>query len=230
MNYIDGKDYKIIVDKKEDLSNVIILNKVMENDVYSKYDIIVRGELFVKPIEEINNKKRKYRSMIKESYATYLTMLSTIPLSNTRWIYNIIDGRSEQKDIIFSDDVFLLIPTYKCNKNKDVNTSNLHILAIPKRKDIYSLRDLNGDHIALLQNILNKTTDIIKEIYGIDESKLKIFFHYPPSTWHLHIHFSTIENTDTSSSTEYSYPLYQVIFNLKLCSDYYKNIDLLTYV
>ena len=226
----DGKDYKIIVDKKEDLSNIIIINKIMQNDVYSKYDIVVRGELFVKPFNEINSKKRKHKCMIKETYEQYLLTISKLLPSNTKWLYNIIDGMSEQKDVIYSDEMFLLIPTYACSKNKDMTTKNLHILAIPKRKDIKSLRDLTSEHIELLEHIQKNTIKFIKDKYNIDESKLKIYFHYPPSTWHLHIHFSTIENTDSSCSTEYSYPLYQVIFNLKLCSDYYKKIDLLTYI
>jgi m7GpppX diphosphatase len=230
INIEDDKDYKIIVDKKTDIKNIIIINKIMENDIYSKYDIVVRGELFITPIDEINKKKRKYKSMIEESYEQYLLMLSKVSISNTKWIYNIIDGKSEQKDIIYSDNIFLLIPTYTSSKNKDMTANNFHILAIPKRKDIKSIRDLDSTHIDMLEHILNKTIIIIKDNYNIDKSKLKIYFHYPPSTWHLHIHFSTIENTCVSSSIEYSYQLYQVIFNLKLCSEYYKKINLFTYI
>ena len=67
---------------------------------------------------------------------------------------------------------------------------------------------------------------VIKEKYGIDECYLKKFFHYEPSTYHLHIHFSNITDKDVNSSVEYSHDLDTVIFNLFICSNYYKRIDL----
>jgi hypothetical protein len=49
-----------------------------------------------------------------------------------------------------------------------------------------------------------------------------MFFHYDPSTYHLHIHFVNTSNYDSRSSVEYSHELNSVIFNLSICSNYYK--------
>jgi m7GpppX diphosphatase len=66
----------------------------------------------------------------------------------------------------------------------------------------------------------------IEENYELKEENLKIFFHYDPSTYHLHMHFINTKNTKSGSSVEYSHDLDMVIFNLKLDSDYYKKINL----
>ena len=66
----------------------------------------------------------------------------------------------------------------------------------------------------------------IEENYELKEENLKIFFHYDPSTYHLHMHFINTKNTKSGSSVEYSHDLDMVIFNLKLDSDYYKKINI----
>ena len=154
-----------------------------------------------------------------------------------KWIYNIIDGISEQEDIIYRDDKFLLIPNFTSSRLIKSNNSNVlsnaekfHLLAIIIQKDIKSLRDLTAEHINLLQHILKNSLSTIKKIYNINEKHLKIYIHYPPSTWHLHIHFCTVANIYASSSVEHSYALNQIIFNLNMCSDYYKKIDMEVYV
>ena len=53
-----------------------------------------------------------------------------------------------------------------------------------------------------------------------------MFFHYDPSTYHLHIHFINTRYTENWSSVEYSHDLDIVIFNLRMDRDYYKKIRL----
>ena len=70
----------------------------------------------------------------------------------------------------------------------------------------------------------NKSIEIIKNNFDLDDTELKIFFHYEPSTYHLHIHFINVLNKDLNSSVEYSHSLDNVLFNLELDSNYYKKI------
>lgn len=65
-----------------------------------------------------------------------------------------------------------------------------------------------------------------KTTYGLDENELKMYFPYAPQTYHLHIHFVAISNIEAGSSVEYSYDLDFVIFNLQLCSEYYKLLNI----
>ena len=68
------------------------------------------------------------------------------------------------------------------------------------------------------------TLDIIKEKYGFDKESIKMYFHYSPSTYLLHVHFLHIKNTECHSSVEYSHGLNSVIANLEIKSDYYQNV------
>ena len=168
-----------------------------------------------------NNIKENYRSkqIIKnESYQDYLNKIEHLKNTNDNWIYNILDGYEEKDNILYSDDKFIiLLPTIHDEKK-------LHLLAFVRDINIRSLRDLNNSHISLLEHIYEKTTIFIESNYGINKNKLKVYIHYHPSTWVLHIHFNLIENTDGASSVEYSHSLYNILNILKMKSDYYQTI------
>ena len=92
----------------------------------------------------------------------------------------------------------------------------MHILTFPTNKKLRSIRDLTSNDIKMLQHCKFMTLKMIKEKYGFDESEIKIFIHYAPSTYHLHIHFYLTSNISCESSVEYSHDLDTVIFNLKI--------------
>lgn len=96
------------------------------------------------------------------------------------------------------------------------------MLCLPVDKTLRTIRSLNASHISLLEHMKYVTLDVIKTKYEISESYIKMFFHYEPSTYHLHIHFVHINNQECRSSVEYSHELNNVIFNLSICSDYYQ--------
>ena len=102
----------------------------------------------------------------------------------------------------------------------------MQILTFAKDRSLRSLRDLNGTHIDFLKYCKQKTLETIRIIYGVDESLIKMFLHYSPSTYQLHIHFVMIANTEYNSSIEYSHELSSVIFNLEIKSNYYQSITL----
>jgi m7GpppX diphosphatase len=197
-------------------------NLIMTNDVYEKYNATtnILGELII--CNDIS-KTKQYNSkkIIKESYEEYLNFINNYDIKNDKWIYNIIDKVSEQDKVIFRNDFFIIMPNYTWNEH---DISKLHILAIVTDKNIRSIRDLNSSHISLLNDINSQTLVIIKKKYDIDADSLKIFFHYEPSTYILHIHYVNINYIDARSSVEYSHELSNVIFNLTLDNDYYKKI------
>ena len=93
-------------------------------------------------------------------------------------------------------------------------------------KQLRTIRELTKEHIPLLEHMKKTTLEKIEKVYGLKEGSLKIYFHYEPSTYHLHIHFVNISYKDAGSSVEYSHDLDSVIFNLSLDSDYYRKIKL----
>lgn len=48
---------------------------------------------------------------------------------------------------------FILLPDLKWDRT---DTQNLYLLALVRRRDILSMRDLRKEHLPLLKNILNK--------------------------------------------------------------------------
>lgn len=194
---------------------------LMTNDIYQKCkaEINIIGDLILCNEKESDKKTTFCERISKETYKEYLDKLNERDKKKDKWIYNIIDGMAEIEKIIYRDNYIVIIPNYTWDE-KDINY--LHILAIPIDKSLRSIRDLNSTHIPMLEYYKKTTLQVIKEKYFIDEDKLKIFFHYTPSTYHLHIHFATIINKKCNSSIEYSHDFSNVIFNLSIKSDYYK--------
>ena len=214
---IDNINYKFMP------SNLISVlkkeNLILKNDIYEKYisTAEVEGELIV--CNDINKMRKFEKKIIRESYEEYLKYLKKRDIEKDRWIYNIIDGISEQDSILYRDQQCIIIPTYMWDSK---NIDKLHLICLPTDTNLRSIRSLDSSHIPLLEHMKNITLNIIKNRYNIDEYYIKMFFHYEPSTYHLHIHFVNLANNDTRSSVEYSHELNNVIFNLSICSDYYK--------
>jgi len=195
--------------------------QTFQNDVYNKYQATatIAGELIV--CNDISKMRKSQKKIDKETYKEYLQIIEKRDINKDKWIYNIIDGISEQESIIYRDDKCIVIPSYIWNKT---NIDKLQILCLPIDKSLRTIRTLEKEHIPLLKHMKEVTHTIIKDKYGIDECYIKKFFHYEPSTYHLHIHFMNIVNFEAPSSVEYSHELDSVIFNLSIASNYYKQI------
>lgn len=120
------------------------------------------------------------------------------------WVYNIIEGRKEVEDVIYrtplgrdGEEGFLMLP----NLHWDRKTMEaLHLLGIVERRDLWSLRDLKKKHISWLKHMRAKLLDATVEKYPeIEEDQLKLFFHYHPTYYHLHIHVVHVMLEGTST-------------------------------
>lgn len=203
--------------------NVRKIKLLMENDSFSKYEAIteVKGEYIV--CNDTNKLKKYSKILVKESYEDYIEFIKNRDYEKDRWIYNIIDGIAEQDKIIYRDTAAIVIPSYTWDSK---NIEKLHILSLPSDKSLRTIRDLTLKNVPILEYMKKITLQQIDNEYGLKEENLNIFFHYDPSTYHLHIHFINTGNTESWSSVEYSHDLDSVIFNLKMDSDYYKKIKL----
>lgn len=202
----------------------IKLNKqIMSNDIYSKYQATaeVSGQIII--CNDVTKLKKFSKKIKKESYEEYIKSLELRDPKKDEWIYNIINGTAEQEKIIYRDDLCIVIPTYIWD---ETDTEKLHILCLPTDITLRTIRSLEAKHLPLLNHMKNVTFEAIKKKYDIDSNELKTFFHYEPSTYHLHIHFVNLLHRDAGSSVEYSYDLDNLLFNLTLDSDYYKKIML----
>lgn len=144
-----------------------------------------------------------------------------------QWVYNILDHEKEVDRIVFEDPDdelgFVLLPDLKWD---GVTQETLYCLAIVRKRGIKSLRELNGGHLELLENILNKGKAAIKAKYGVDGSQLRIYFHYQPTFYHLHVHFTYLKHEAPGIFCEKSHLLETVIDNIKLLPAYYAKATL----
>lgn len=115
------------------------------------------------------------------------------------WVFNIIEGRKEQEDVIYrtpfgedpADEGFLLLP----DLNWDRKTLDaLHLLGIVERRDIWSLRDLRKRHVPWLRHMRAKFVEATTKVYpAVEEDQLKLYVHYQPTYYHFHIHIVHVQ-------------------------------------
>ena len=120
-------------------------------------------------------------------------MLAKREQGRLNWVWNIIDGKTEVEDVIFrtpqgrdGEEGFLLLPDLNWDRK---TMESLHLLGLVERRDIWSLRDLKKKHIPWLQHMREKFIEATTSTYkGLERDQLKLYVHYQPTYYHLHIH------------------------------------------
>jgi m7GpppX diphosphatase len=94
------------------------------------------------------------------------------------WIFNIIEGRTEQEDVIYREDGlegFLLLPDLNWDRK---TLSSLHLLGLVERRDIWSVRDLRKTEVQWLKHMRGKFVDATVKLYpDIEKDQLKLYIH-----------------------------------------------------
>ncbi|KFB51793.1 hypothetical protein ZHAS_00019946 [Anopheles sinensis] len=143
------------------------------------------------------------------------------------WLYNVLEHRKEKERIVFEDPCdengFILLPDLKWDGK---TVEQLYLLALVRRRDIRSLRDLTTSHLPLLRNVQSRGIAAIKERYGIGASELRIYLHYHPTFYHLHMHFTYLRHDPPGITCEKAHLLSTVISNIELLPDYYQRATL----
>ena len=101
------------------------------------------------------------------------------------WVFNIIEGRAEQEDVLLrdpgrgsaegEDERFLLTPDLNWDKK---TLTSLHLLALVERRDFWSLRDLKKKHVIWLKHLREKVLGATVGLYeGLEKDMLKLYVH-----------------------------------------------------
>ena len=98
------------------------------------------------------------------------------------WVFNIIEGRTEQEDVILrddgqgsADDAFLMLPDLNWDRK---TITSLHLLGLVERRDIWSLRDLKKSHAPWLKHMREKMLDATVGLYKeVEKDQLKLYVH-----------------------------------------------------
>ncbi|NXI49844.1 DCPS diphosphatase, partial [Chloroceryle aenea] len=140
-----------------------------------------------------------------------------------QWVYNILEKKAEADRIVHENpdpcDGFVLVPDFKWNQTQ---LDDLYLIALVHRRDVKSLRDLTAEHLPLLRNILKEGQEAVAKRFGVAGSRLRIYLHYQPSYYHLHVHFTALGYDAPGSSVERAHLLADVIDNLVMDPTYYQ--------
>uniref|UniRef100_A0A2K6UVU2 m7GpppX diphosphatase n=1 Tax=Saimiri boliviensis boliviensis TaxID=39432 RepID=A0A2K6UVU2_SAIBB len=128
-------------------------------------------------------------------------------------VYNILDKKAEVFEIVFENpdpsDRFVLIPDLKWNQQQ---LDDMYLIAIYHRQGIRSLCNLTTEHLLLLRNIVHQGQEAIMQRYQMTGDHLRVYLHYLPSYYRLHVHFTTL---GPSSGVERAHLLAEGIKNLE---------------
>ncbi|KAM9298882.1 m7GpppX diphosphatase [Gastrophryne carolinensis] len=238
----DAEDAVVILERApfqaEDVSELLggdpTLTLHMKNDIYGVYHLSPPPRLnevkatIIRPATEKHIKKylRQEVYLIQESGEDYRTI--TLPFIEAQsfsiqWVYNILEKKAEAERIVYEnpdpDTGFILLPDFKWNQKQ---VEDLYLIAICHQRGIKSLRDLTADHLPLLRNILQEGQAAILKRYGLRGNQLRIYLHYQPSYYHLHVHFTALGHDAPGTTVERAHLLCDVIQNLEAEPAYYQ--------
>lgn len=203
--------------------------QIHNNNGFEKYEVNIKDIDGILTISELGKMTKFEHEIVNESYQEYLQLIEKNDenfKNKDKWIYDIIDGIEEQDNVYYQDDQIMVVKNWEWVTNpssKTLSVDDLWILTIPKDKSLRSIRSLDQSHIPLLEHCKNKTIEIISEKFNLND-ELKIYFHYAPRTWHLHLHFVNVKNEKANSSLYCAHDIDDVIKNLRLDNNYYKSI------
>lgn len=148
-----------------------------------------------------------------------------------QWVYNILEKKTESERIVFEDPDpstgFILLPDLKWD---GIQMENLYLVAIVHDKSLRSIRDLTEKHLGLLENIRDSGTSAIVKKYNTSRDRLRIFFHYQPSYYHVHVHFAHLDYDAPGINAGKAHLLDDVIDNIRLDGKFYQKKTLTFYV
>ena len=98
------------------------------------------------------------------------------------WVFNILEGRKEQEDILLRDpgqgsaeEGFLLAPDLNWDRK---TLTSLHLLVLVDRRDIWSLRDLKKCYVDWIKHMREKIVDATVQLYPeLEKDMLKLYIH-----------------------------------------------------
>ncbi|KAK7921768.1 hypothetical protein WMY93_008670 [Mugilogobius chulae] len=239
---ISGQDAVVILEKtpiqKEVLGQILSessLKLQMRNDIYSTYQLQAPAHLneikttvvFPATQKHIQKYRRQESFLLEETAEDYLSI--TLPFIqeqrfSLQWVYNILEKKAEAERIVFEDPDpktgFVLLPDFKWNQKQ---VDDLYLIAISHVRDVKSLRDLTSEHLPLLRNILHKGQESIFGTFGLPRSQLRVYLHYQPSYYHLHVHFTRLGFDSPGCGVERAHLLQDVIQNIQSDAGFYQS-------
>ncbi|KAF4551498.1 m7GpppX diphosphatase-like protein [Elsinoe fawcettii] len=167
-----------------------------------------------KHIRKYTPQTARYVNETPEIYAKYVRPWIVRQREEGRltWVFNILEGKTEVEDVLYRswehtstqgeqggeqeerEKRFILLPDLNWDRK---TLSALHLLALPERRDKWSVRDLGKRDVEWLEDMVQRLESAVGELYGqgggkegegLESDMIKFYLHYQPTYHHLHIH------------------------------------------
>ena len=171
-------------------------------------------------IKKYSSKKKFFVRETPDMYfnITKPLLVDKIDPSSVDWLYNILEHKKEVEFRVCETPEFILNKDWEFNEGA---LETMYCLAMPQDRSLKSVRDLNETHLPLLKSIREESMKAIDEKFGLKKEEVVAFFHYPPTYYHLHIHFIHMKMLFDHSPTRTVF-LDDVIENIEMYGgDYY---------
>ncbi len=204
---------------------------------------------------QIQRKTPSDLELMEESAEVYERVVQAHAAAQAKklgWVEQICSMQKERERLLFNNERFLVNVDTKWGSHPDLVaarmagdaeaadvadpplewrgadfTRELYLLAMSKDPALMSLRDLHGeDGAALCDEMKSQLRRVAQEVYSVQASQLRIFFHYHPQFYRLHAHCCRIEHVNPGSEAERAHLLSTVAHNLRLDGDYYRKSTL----
>jgi len=157
--------------------------------------------------------------------------IASHPATDIGWLHQILKKEKEVERILFEDtdsEVGFMFnafaPAEKVREDIKNDPETFQALVLVNRSDLTSIRSLEPAHLPLLRNIQTKVCAYATTNLGISSSHLRLFFHYKPTYFHLHVHVVHVGHE--MYINEKDYRLEDVIQNIELMGNYYQRATL----
>jgi m7GpppX diphosphatase len=125
---------------------------------------------------------------------------------------------------LIQNEKYTILPDFKFADLTDI--SSLHLLVIFADKELCSIRDLRENHIDLLEEVRRVVDDLLTTKFGMEKNSYRLYFHYPPTFYRLHIHVVSLKLASMGAIVDRAHLLSTIIANLKIFPLYYKNMPI----
>lgn len=130
-----------------------------------------------------------------------------------RWIFDLIAGRAAPKEEIFLDgDDWMLV------RGSSYSAPDVRYLVIFKDLALRTIRDLRQAHVAMLRKMRKKVLCFLQANHA-NHKDFRLYFHYLPSVFQLHLHVCGEAAADSSRTQLLSC----VVRNLEARDTWYKD-------
>ena len=177
-------------------------------------------------LKRYSSSQGKPKQLARETKEDYAKKEKISP----EWVGNIVAGVKEKERVLARvlDPAFgyVLAADSKWRDFPDAK-SMPYVLGIVENKELYTLRELRVEHVAMLQDMKNRCLDILTERFGVeDPSAVRCFFHYPPQFDWLHVHFCLTNDPRADAAVERAHLLDDVCDRLRENSNFYADATL----